>query len=431
MSASGADVLVIGGGAAGMMAAGTAAERGARVVLLEHNARLGRKLYITGKGRCNLTNDCAVEEALANVPHNGRFLHSAFRAFPPSETMAFFAGIGCPVKTERGGRVFPVSDRSASVVDALCAWLRRSGVRVETGEAKRLLVREGRCAGAETDRGVLKAGAVVLATGGMSYPLTGSTGDGYRMAAEAGHTVTPLRPSLVPLCAEGCAPLAGLTLRNVGLRVLDGNGKTVYGDFGELAFTPTGLSGPTVLSASVHLAPETAYTAVIDLKPALDEKKLDLRLLRDFERYHDRPFRDALVDLLPRELIGEVVRRSQIPPAFPVHSITREQRRALLRALKRFEVPITGLGPFEEAIVTSGGVRTAEVDPGTMASKVLPGLYLAGELLDVDAYTGGFNLQIAWSTGRAAGLACAARARERKRGDGMRKTITDAGPAPD
>ncbi len=403
------EILVVGGGAAGMLAAGTAAGRGGRVTLLERNDRLGKKLYITGKGRCNVTNRCAAEEVLRSVPRNPRFLYSAMNAFPPEEAMAFFEGLGCPLKTERGSRVFPVSDKSASVVDALRGWLGKSGVRVERGRAVSLLLSDGRAAGVRTETGDIPAERVILCTGGCSYPLTGSTGDGYRLAEQAGHTIVPPRGSLVPLEEEGedCGRMAGLSLRNVAVKLLDGKGKTVYQDFGELLFTHFGLSGPTALSASAHMEPGKRYEVELDLKPALDEKKLDERLLRDFDKYRNRDFENALGDLLPKSMIPVAVARSGIPPARKVNEITKEQRRALLAVCKRFRVPIRGVRPVEEAIVTAGGVKTSEVDPKTMASKLCGGLYFAGELLDVDAYTGGFNLQIAWATGRAAGLAAA------------------------
>lgn len=409
MSGSKTEILVVGGGAAGMMAAGTAADLGCRVTLLEHSGRLGKKLYITGKGRCNVTNACTPEEVLQNVPRNGRFLYSAMNAFPPERAMAFFEALGCPLKTERGGRVFPCSDRSASVIDALRGWLRKTGVRVEMADVRELLTAGGAVRGVRTGNGDWAAERVILCTGGCSYPLTGSTGDGYRMAAAAGHTIVEPRGSLVPLEAEGddCRQMTGLSLRNVAVRLLDAAGKLVYEDFGELLFTHFGLSGPTILSASAHLRPGARYVADIDLKPALDEKRLDERILRDFEKYQNREFENALSDLLPRTMIPVVVRRSGIDPAARVHSVTREQRRTLAGLCKHFLVPVTGLRPVEEAIVTAGGVKTSEVNPKTMESKCLRGLYLAGELLDVDAYTGGFNLQIAWATGYAAGCAAA------------------------
>ena len=402
-------IFVVGGGAAGMMAAITAAENGAQVTLLERNDRLGKKLYITGKGRCNVTNDCAPEDFFQNVPRNPRFLYSAVYAFPPREVMAWFEARGCALKTERGNRVFPQSDKSASVIDALRAELRRLGVRVLQERALDIVTQDGAVCGIETDGGFHKTERVILATGGCSYPQTGSTGDGYRMLEKLGHTIVPPVGSLVPLVEKGydCKQMQGLALKNVALRLVNQKGKTVFEEFGELLFTHFGLSGPVVLSASAHMNEKDAYTVLLDLKPALDEQKLDLRLLRDFEKFQNRDFENALVELLPRSMIPVIVRRSGIPAEEKVHSITREQRRALLELMKRFPVEIACKAPVEEAIVTSGGVKVSEIEPGTMQSKRVHGLYAAGELLDVDAYTGGFNLQIAWATGRAAGLAAA------------------------
>lgn len=402
-------IFVVGGGAAGMMAAITAAENGAQVTLLERNDRLGKKLYITGKGRCNVTNDCAPEDFFQNVPRNPRFLYSAIYAFPPREVMAWFEARGCALKTERGNRVFPQSDKSASVIDALRAELRRLGVRVLQERALDIVTQDGAVCGIETDGGFHKTERVILATGGCSYPQTGSTGDGYRMLEKLGHTIVPPVGSLVPLVEKGydCKQMQGLALKNVTLRLVNQKGKTVFEEFGELLFTHFGLSGPVVLSASAHMNEKDAYTVLLDLKPALDEQKLDLRLLRDFEKFQNRDFENALVELLPRSMIPVIVRRSGIPAEEKVHSITREQRRALLELMKRFPVEIACKAPVEEAIVTSGGVKVSEIEPGTMQSKRVRGLYVAGELLDVDAYTGGFNLQIAWATGRAAGLAAA------------------------
>lgn len=402
-------IFVVGGGAAGMMAAITAAENGAQVTLLERNDRLGKKLYITGKGRCNVTNDCAPEDFFQNVPRNPRFLYSAIYAFPPREVMAWFEARGCALKTERGNRVFPQSDKSASVIDALRAELRRLGVRVLQERALDIVTQDGAVCGIETDGGFHKTERVILATGGCSYPQTGSTGDGYRMLEKLGHTIVPPVGSLVPLVEKGydCKQMQGLALKNVALRLVNQKGKTVFEEFGELLFTHFGLSGPVVLSASAHMNEKDAYTVLLDLKPALDEQKLDLRLLRDFEKFQNRDFENALVELLPRSMIPVIVRRSGIPAEEKVHSITREQRRALLELMKRFPVEIACKAPVEEAIVTSGGVKVSEIEPGTMQSKRVHGLYAAGELLDVDAYTGGFNLQIAWATGRAAGLAAA------------------------
>ena len=402
-------IFVVGGGAAGMMAAITAAENGAQVTLLERNDRLGKKLYITGKGRCNVTNDCAPEDFFQNVPRNPRFLYSAIYAFPPREVMAWFEAHGCALKTERGNRVFPQSDKSASVIDALRAELRRLGVRVLQERALDIVTQDGAVCGIETDGGFHKTERVILATGGCSYPQTGSTGDGYRMLEKLRHTIVPPVGSLVPLVEKGydCKQMQGLALKNVALRLVNQKGKTVFEEFGELLFTHFGLSGPVVLSASAHMNEKDAYTVLLDLKPALDEQKLNLRLLRDFEKFQNRDFENALVELLPRSMIPVIVRRSGIPAEEKVHSITREQRRALLELMKRFPVEIACKAPVEEAIVTSGGVKVSEIEPGTMQSKRVRGLYVAGELLDVDAYTGGFNLQIAWATGRAAGLAAA------------------------
>ena len=401
-------IVVIGGGAAGMMAAICAAESGAAVTLLEPNERLGKKLNITGKGRCNITNNADRETLLANVPRNGKFLYSAFSRFDGRAAMAFFEELGVPVKTERGNRVFPVSDRAFDVSGALEQRLRRLRVQLVRDRAADLTTADGAVTGVTGERGTYPAQAVILATGGVSYPATGSTGDGHRLAAQAGHTVTELRGSLVPLLAPDCAPLQGLSLRNVGLTVYENN-KKLYTDFGELLFTHFGLSGPLILSASAHMRHfgKKAYRLEIDLKPALDEPTLDKRLVSDFTKYANHDFCNALNDLLPQKLIGAVVERSGIPPHQKVHDLKREQRMALLHLLKHFSVEVEGPCPVEQAIVTSGGVKVSEIDPKTMESKIVKGLYFAGELIDVDAYTGGFNLQIAWATGRAAGRAAA------------------------
>lgn len=402
-------VVVAGGGAAGMMAAICAAERGAAVTLLEPNERLGKKLNITGKGRCNVTNNAGTEELLANVPRNGKFLYSAFSRFDGRDAMAFFESLGVPLKTERGNRVFPVSDRAFDVSAALERRLKVLGVSLVRDRAVSLETVDGAIQAAAGARRRYPAEAVVLATGGISYPATGSTGEGHRMAADAGHTVTPLRGSLVPLRDFGVGREAqGLSLRNVGLTVFEEN-KKIYTDFGELVFTHFGVSGPLILSASAHMRRfgERAYHLEIDLKPALDEQTLDRRLLADFEKYANHDFCNALDGLLPKKLIPLMVRISEIEPHRKVHDITREQRRGLLRVLKHFPVVIAGPCPVEDAIVTSGGVSVKEIDPNTMESKIVKGLYLAGELIDADAYTGGFNLQIAWATGRAAGFAAA------------------------
>ena len=406
-------IVVIGGGAAGMMAAISAAAGGASVTLLEPNERLGKKLNITGKGRCNVTNDSDMAGLLANVPRNGKFLYSAFSRFDGRDAMAFFKGLGVPLKVERGGRVFPVSDRSFDISAALERRLRTLRVTVLRRRALGVRTDGGAVSGVETEEGELPAEAVILATGGVSYPATGSTGDGHRMAAQAGHTVTPLSGSLVPLegvIAPGipCGRLQGLSLRNVGLSVFE-SGKKIYTDFGELLFTHFGVSGPLVLSASAHMRrfDKKTYRLEIDLKPALDAAQLDRRLLSDFAKYANHDFRNALDDLLPQKLIPVVVALSGVPEREKVHDLTREQRQALAQILKHFPVEITGPRPAADAIVTSGGVKVSEIDPNTMESKLVKGLYFAGELIDTDAYTGGFNLQIAWATGRAAGQAAA------------------------
>lgn len=403
------DIVVIGGGAAGMFAAVTAAGRGSRVLLLEKNDRLGKKLNITGKGRCNLTNNCPPDEVLRNTPRNGRFLYSAMNAFPPERAMAFFEAHGCPVKTERGNRVFPVSDRAMSVISALKSALRDAGVCVRQAEAERLFADETGICAVKAGGELIAARRVILATGGKSYPATGSTGDGYRFAAQLGHTVIPPEGSLVPMVEDGgwCAQMQGLSLRNVGVKLYDGKNKVVHTEFGELLFTHFGLSGPTILSMSAHMRPNERYTVSIDLKPALDEKKLDERLLRDFEKYRNRNFENALADLYHRTMIPVMVARSGIPAEMKVNSVTKQQRRRLLELTKNFTVSIAGLRPVEEAIITAGGVKVSEVNPTTMESKLVRGLYFAGEILDVNAYTGGFNLQIAWATAYAAGCAAA------------------------
>lgn len=410
------ECVVIGAGAAGMMAAITAAEEGAAVTLLERNQKVGRKLYITGKGRCNVTNQCSAQEVLNSTPCNGKFLYSSMERFPPTETMTFFRKLGVELKTERGNRVFPASDHAADIIDALLRELRRKKVRIVETRALELVTDDGVVTGVCTEDGTLSCGAVIVATGGVSYPLTGSTGDGYDLARSVGHTIIQPKASLVPLTSDDpcCKRMMGLALKNTGVRIKNAKGKVVYQDQGELLFTHFGLSGPVILSASAHLRrfDREMYTVCLDLKPALDEEKLDARLLRDFEENSNRDFINALDGLLPRAMIPVVVERTGIPPETKVHSITRQQRRVLLETLKCFSIALTGTRPVEEAIVTSGGVKVGEIDPKTMQSKLVSGLYFAGEVIDVDAYTGGFNLQIAWATGHAAGLAAAQAGKE-------------------
>ena len=404
-------IVVIGGGAAGMAAAIFAARKGAVVTLLEPNERLGKKLNITGKGRCNVTNDAGCEELLAHVPQNGRFLYSAFSRFDGRDTMAFFEGLGVPLKVERGKRVFPVSDRSFDISGALERELKRLKVKLVRDRATALLLDGEMLCGAIGEKGEYTADAVVVATGGVSYPLTGSTGDGYRFAESVGHTVVTPRGSLVPLVSDDadCLAMQGLSLKNVTLTVKNKKNKVIYSELGEMLFTHFGLSGPLVLSASAHMRnfDKEEYTVSIDLKPALDEQKLDARLLRDFEERANQNFTSVLGGLVNRSMIPVILKRTGIDGETKANSITREQRRTLLTLLKDFRVSVTGTRPVSDAIITSGGIKVGEINPTTMESKKLAGLYFAGEVIDVDAYTGGFNLQIAWATGKAAGEAAA------------------------
>ena len=394
-----------------MMAAICAARKGVAVTLLEPNERLGKKLNITGKGRCNVTNDSACEELLAHVPHNGRFLYSAFSRWDGRDTMAFFESLGVPLKVERGKRVFPVSDRSFDISGALERELRHLHVHIVRDRAAELIVCDSRVSGAIGELRDYPAGAVIVATGGISYPATGSTGDGYRFAAQAGHTLIEPRGSLVPLVIDDpcCGEMQGLTLKNVTLTVKNQKNKAIFSELGELLFTHFGVSGPLALSASAHMRDfeKNRYRLIIDLKSALDEQKLDARLLRDMEERSNQNYASLLGGLVNRSMIPVIVEKSGIPAETKVHSITREQRHALLHLLKNFELPVAGLRSVTEAIITSGGVKVSEINPTTMASKRLDGLYFAGEVIDVDAYTGGFNLQIAWATGKAAGEAAA------------------------
>ena len=402
-------VLVIGGGAAGLMAAYSAANLGAEVAVLERNPRPARKVMITGKGRCNVTNNTDLNGLVNAVTGNGRFMYSAFSNFSSADTMNFFERYGVPLKTERGNRVFPESDKAVDIVDALVRAVRDVGVKVLEERVTELIVENGAVAGVKCESGrEISADGVIVATGGLSYPLTGSTGDGYNFAKSVGHTVTELRPSLVPLnVAEGwCSDAQGLGLKNISVSVYKGeSNKPVYTDFGELMFTHYGLSGPVILSASAYIKePESGeYRVVIDLKPALSEEKLDERLLRDFETQKNKDFINSLGELLPRKLIPIIVKLSKIEPSAKINQITREQRLGLVKLLKNLKLTVTGFRPIDEAIITKGGISLSEVNPKTMESKIVSGLYFAGEVLDIDAFTGGFNLQIAFSTGYSAG----------------------------
>ena len=403
-------VIVIGAGAAGLMASGVAAENGNEVVLIEKNDKPARKVMITGKGRCNVTNNCnLINDLISNVPTNGRFLYSAFSRFMPSDTIDFFEDMGVALRVERGNRVFPESDRASDIVDALNHFSQASGVKRIKGTVKRIIVENSTVSGVVLDdESEIYANKVIIATGGASYPLTGSTGDGYKFAEQAGHTVTEIKPSLVPLvCHEGfCMDLQGLSLRNVEITVFDTETyKEVFKDFGEMLFTHFGVSGPLILSASSHMKnmKERKYEIHIDLKPALSYEQLDKRIQRDFLENSNKNFINALDALLPKKLVPVIVKLSGIKPSTKVNQITKEMRAGLINILKDMKVTVLKFRPIEEAIITSGGVNVKEIDPKTMESKFCKGLFFAGEVLDVDAYTGGFNLQIAFSTGYTAG----------------------------
>ena len=403
------DCIVVGGGPAGMIAALTAARAGKNVVLLEKNDRLGKKLLITGKGRCNVTNNCTADEVLKNTPRNGKFLFSAMAAFPPAMAMEFFEDAGCALKTERGNRVFPTTDRSQTVLEALQRELKSAGVIVKTAKVLSIQADENGVVGVATNTGFLEAKKLILATGGASYPATGSTGDGYKFAKQLGHTIVEPQGSLVPLETAGpdAPEMQGLALKNTALKLLNPKGKAVYKDFGEMLFTHFGVSGPMVLSASAHIGKGEGWKLSLDLKPALEEHKLDERILRDLDMYQNRSMENALTDLLPRSMIPVVLRRIGVDGSLQANSFTKQNRRCLVELLKNFTLDITGKRPVAEAIITSGGVKCGEIDPKTMESKKTCGLYFAGEIIDCDAYTGGFNLQIAWATGVAAGRAAA------------------------
>lgn len=403
------DLIIIGGGAAGLCCAGFAAKRGLSVLVAEGRERPARKILVTGKGRCNVTNNCPPEEVLKNVCGNPRFLYSAMTAFPPAKTMALFEGLGVPLKTERGGRVFPVSDSAREIADALVRFAREAGAEIIQAKAAEILVEDGAAAGIRDREGREHRGRqVVLAAGGMSYPGTGSDGSGFALAAAVGHTIIPPRGSLVPVrCAEGCCgEMAGLSLRNVTLALWEeGKKKPLFRELGEMLFTHQGVSGPLVLSASALMRKEPgAYRLTIDMKPGLDSGQLDARLLRDFGASPNRDIGNVLGELLPRAFILPALRAAEVPPNRKIREVTREDRGRIAAVIKCFALTPVGLGPVEEAVVTAGGVKVTEVDPKTMASKVVRNLFLAGEVLDVDARTGGFNLQIAFATGHAAAM---------------------------
>lgn len=407
-------VIVIGAGASGLMAAGAAAQSRAEVLMIERNERVARKVMITGKGRCNVTNNCnLLNELIDNVPTNGRFLYSAFTRFMPSDTMDFFENEGVELKVERGERVFPVSDKASDIVDALENYAQRSGAVRIHGRVTELITEDGAVKGVRLEDGSEHfADSVIVCTGGKSYPLTGSTGDGYDLARSVGHTVTALRPSLCPLiCHEGwCSDAQGLSLRNVAVTVREKESyKEVYRDFGEMLFTHFGVSGPIILSASAHMRDlgEKKYEIYIDLKPALSFEQLDKRVQSDFLEFANKNFINSLGKLLPQKLIPIIVKLSAIKNTAKTNQITREQRHRLVNLLKELKITAVDFSPIEEAIITSGGVSVSEINPKTMESKLVKGLYFAGEVIDVDAYTGGFNLQIAFSTGRLAGSSAA------------------------
>lgn len=404
------DVLVIGGGAAGCMAAGTAAQRGKRVLLAERNDRICRKVMITGKGRCNVTNACSLlNELIENVPVNSRFLYGAFSRFMPFDTIDFFENLGVPLKVERGNRVFPQSDKSVDIVDALDKFLKANGVKRVKARIVKLNNKNGHVVSAVDEIGnIYEADNYIIATGGKSYPLTGSTGDGYELAKQCGHTITKLKPALVPLESpnQWVKDLQGLSLKNISITVFDNETyKEIYSDFGEMLFTHFGISGPVILSASSHIKDlkQGKYSIIIDLKPGLNEEKLDARILRDFNEAPNKSIANGLVKLLPHKLIPVIVKLSGIPTDLKVNQITKDMRHELVYLLKHLKVDISGFRPIEEAIVTSGGIEVKEINPKTMKSNICDNLFFAGEVIDVDAYTGGFNLQIAFSTGVLAG----------------------------
>lgn len=402
-------VVVIGGGAAGLMAAATAAAKGHSVTVIEKNQRPARKILVTGKGRCNVTNNCSLDTLMANIPCNGRFLYSAFSAFSSKDTMEYFEGLGVPLKTERGNRVFPVSDKAMDICDALVKGAKQNGVSFIVGSAEEIIENDGKVSAVRlSDKSEIKADKVILATGGLSYPATGSTGDGYKMAEKLGHTVTLLRPSLVPICIKEGFPakMMGLSLKNVNLSVFEkGKKKPIFSEMGEMLFTHFGISGPLALSASAHIRNlcGAEYECVLDLKPALTNEQLDKRICRDFLENSNKNFRNCLDALLPQKMIPIIVGLSSISAETKANQISKSQRSEFVHLLKNLRMTVEKMRPIEEAIITSGGICTKEINSATMESKIVEGLYFAGEIIDVDAYTGGFNLQIAFSTGYLAG----------------------------
>ena len=414
------DVIVIGGGAAGMMAAGTAAKNGKRVILLEKNPVLGKKLLITGKGRCNITNYCDVPQLIDNVPVNCKFLTNAFYRFSSYDAVAFFNEAGLETKIERGNRVFPTTDKAMDVVEILMKFIYKYKVNVLHSSAVDVM-QFGKIFAVKLENNeVIKGEKLIITTGGKSYPSTGSTGDGYNFARNLGHKITKFKPSLVPIIAKRIFPfegtstskgcnvkdLQGLSLKNTAIIILDANGKTVYEDFGEMLFTHFGVSGPMILSATSHIRNLDGHKLVIDLKPALSEEKLDERLQRDFKEFSNKQFKNILKNLLPKKMIPIIQKLSGIPEEKPVHQITGKERKNLITALKELTIQLIKFRPISDAIITSGGLDVSQINPKTMESKLVSGLFFAGEILDCDAYTGGFNLQIAWSTGYAAGISC-------------------------
>lgn len=413
-----ANVIVIGGGPAGMMAAITAAEYGNNVTIIEKNSDFGKKLLITGKGRCNITSSLYMSEFIKNTPGNGQFLYSAFQNYTNTDIIDFLKNQGLEVKEERGNRIFPVTDKSIDVLNCFKSKINELKIKkLFNTRVQKILVQNGEVLGVRTEKEIIQTDKIILATGGKSYPLTGSTGDGYLIAKNIGHKVTEIRPSLVPLVIyekNECKEMQGLSLRNVGIKIIDeSKNKLIYEDFGEMIFTHFGISGPTILSGSAHLVrykeidnlmKEQKIKLQIDLKPALTEEQLDERILRDFKEFKNKQFKHALDKLLPQKMIPIVIEKTKINEEKRVNEITKEERRNLVKLLKKFELTIKDFRPVEEAIITSGGINIKEINPKTMESKLVKGLYFAGEIIDVDSYTGGFNLQIAYSTGYTAGM---------------------------